>query len=72
MMFDLLRVELLERLVGKIEVEVAGGGGLELGEDEWGVVLVEGCGGGGGHDYVIKLWRVVFVSIKLDGFLFVI
>ena len=72
MMFDLLRVELLERLVGKIEVEVAGGGGLELGEDEWGVVLVEGCRGGCGHDYVIKLWRVVFVSIKLDGFLFVI
>ena len=72
MMFDLLRVELLERLVGKIEVEVAGGGGLELGEDEWGVVLVEGCEDGGGHDYVIKLWRVVFVSIKLDGFLFVI
>ena len=36
------------------------------------MVLVEGCEDGGGHDYVIKLWRVVFVSIKLDGFLFVI
>ena len=29
-LLDLLGVELLEGLVGKIEVEVAGGGGLEL------------------------------------------
>ena len=55
-MFDLLWVELLEWLVGEIEVEVAGGGSLELREDERGVVLVEGGGGGGVHDFVIKLW----------------
>ena len=37
-------------------MEVAGGGSLELREDERGVVLVEGGGGGGVHECVIKLW----------------
>ena len=45
-------------------MKVAGGGSVELREDEGGVILVEGCGGWGGHDCVIKLWRVVFVSIN--------